>query len=119
MIFPEDKIDHAQFNELVSEGGLEFFEEMVELYEAHIPNIIVELREAAKSENRHQIQELAHSIKGSSANIGAKIVTDLTREIESKCADLAMDELQKLCAIVQPTFDDALTALKSLTKNKG
>ena len=112
--FPSDVIEKSQYDELVSEGGTEFLEEMIELFEMHIPPIISDLEKASEDEDRAQIRELAHSIKGSSSNIGAKQVTESARDVELAADSASLEDLKKMISQIRPLYESALSTLKSL-----
>ena len=114
MSFPEDVIDKSQYDELVGEGGTEFFSEMIELYEEHIPAIIDQLIEASKGSDTGMVKELAHSIKGSAANIGVKTVFNLSKELELGSSSMAPDEIIETASKIKAEFERSIPILKSL-----
>jgi HPt (histidine-containing phosphotransfer) domain-containing protein len=114
MSFPEDILEKKQVEDLLNEGGSEFLGEMLKLYEEYIPPLITELNEACKKEDRPQIKELAHSVKGSSGNIGAKLVQEASGVLEVGFASLSAAELVTQGEKVAEEFTISLKTLKAL-----
>lgn len=54
------------------------------------------LHEAVKTSDTTKIKALAHDIKGSTANYGLLATSKLALQIETKCADSPVDEINEL-----------------------
>jgi HPt (histidine-containing phosphotransfer) domain-containing protein len=87
---------------------------MLDLYEEHIPPLIKDLMDACKSEDRTNVREVAHSIKGSSGNIGAKLVSDAGLALESGYETLSLNDLIKGAQLVSDEFDKSVVELNKL-----
>jgi HPt (histidine-containing phosphotransfer) domain-containing protein len=103
-------IDPATFNELKDLMGTDFLIELINTYITETGELIEQLRQALALQDYSSFGRFAHSIKSSSASLGALIFSQQARELEilgkandlskagSKLERLAADFLQvKLC----------------------
>ncbi len=65
----------------------ELIEEILELFSTTSSELIETLKEAADESDLETIRRVAHSLKGSAANIGAKAFLESMRDIEAACAE--------------------------------
>ena len=78
------------------------------LYETYIADSqekIVELAEVFKSDDYEVIRRLAHSIKGSSKNVGADGVADLLETIESDAKAESLSDRNERISEINRVFD--------------
>jgi len=66
---------------------LEIIEEILELFRTITPEILESLEKAADEGDLETVRKSAHSLKGSTGNIGAKAMQESIRNIEAACAD--------------------------------
>jgi CheY-like chemotaxis protein/HPt (histidine-containing phosphotransfer) domain-containing protein len=78
---PLDLNVFAALRELQSEGEGDILGELVELFFADVPPRLVALREAAEAGDARSVEVIAHTLKGSCANMGAI-------GMEATCAEL-------------------------------
>ena len=64
------------------EGGAEFLFKLLTVYAAQADACIVSLRRAFAQGNQVDFTRAAHSLKSSSANVGATTFSDLAKKIE-------------------------------------
>ncbi len=91
---------------------LELIEEILELFATTTPEIIESLKRAADEGDLETVRKCAHSIKGSSGNIGAEAMQESMRNIEAACADQDPDA-------VREKVSDSLTEYSRLTLEIG
>jgi len=65
----------------------DFIKEILELFDSTTPEIIESLKKAADEGDLEAVRRSAHSLKGSSANIGANALQESMKSIEAACAD--------------------------------
>jgi CheY-like chemotaxis protein len=72
----------AGLRELQEEGEPDILRELIELYLSDVPPRIVALRKAVEAGDARSMTQIAHSLKGSSANMGARSIATLCTELE-------------------------------------
>lgn len=72
---------------------------------------VAKLHAAARSRDHVQVAELAHSLTGSSANFGARVVADLCRQLESHAAAGDLPAVSGLLAQLDRRYAEAEAAL--------
>ena len=96
-------------NESLVEELVDIMEEDIGmLYETYIADSqekIVELAEVFKSDDYEVIRRLAHSIKGSSKNVGADGVADLLETIESDAKAESLSDRNERISEINRVFD--------------
>ena len=68
-----------------------FLKEVIEIYLSDTPNRLAEIDQCLVSGDAVRLNRAAHSIKGSSANLGAKKVIEVARRMEEKSKDSLTD----------------------------
>ena len=95
-------IDKSTINELRDLMGADFVVELIETYNTETAELIVQLRQALADHDAASFGRLAHSIKSSSASLGAISFSQQARELEmmGKSNDLsgADNKLEQLAA---------------------
>jgi HPt (histidine-containing phosphotransfer) domain-containing protein len=98
----EQSIDMKTFNELKDLMGADFIGELIDTYLLETGKLIEQLQEAFSIKDAVVFGRLAHSIKSSSASLGALIFSQQARELEimGKGEDLtdAESKVEKLSA---------------------
>ncbi len=101
----ETIIDQATFNELKELMGSEFIIELINTYITETGDLIEQLRQALAIQDSASFGRFAHSIKSSSASLGALVFSQQARELEmlGKANDLseAGPKLERLIADFQ------------------
>lgn len=78
-------IDHQALLERLG-GDEQALREMVDLFCAHIPGLVQDIRNAAQGENWKQLAKLCHTLAGACATFGASALADVARQIERNAA---------------------------------
>jgi HPt (histidine-containing phosphotransfer) domain-containing protein len=86
----QSMIDTATFQELKELMGSDFIEELIDTYSMETAELIEQLHKAFLTEDSILIGRLGHSIKSSSASLGALTFSQQARELEmlGKAGDL-------------------------------
>jgi HPt (histidine-containing phosphotransfer) domain-containing protein len=77
-----DIIDRAVIENLKELGGPEMFSELAEMFCDDATSSLRALREAAEGGNTHSVERIAHTLKGSSGNMGAKGMARICPELQ-------------------------------------
>ena len=64
------------------EGDRDLLEEIARLFQSECPRMVAEIREALKARDARLLEHLAHTLKGSSANVGGCLVAQAAGELE-------------------------------------
>ena len=89
----------ASYEEAQIEGEPDFVIELIDLYLAEVPRIFASLHNAIVNDDRATAKRTAHSLRGSSANLGVLQVAALANELEhldNPCGTSARELLQHL-----------------------
>lgn len=90
-----------------------FLKEVIDIYLSDTPNRLAEIDACLASGDAATLNRAAHSIKGSSANLGATKVIEVARRIEEKSKD-SLDDLTGDIAELKATFEEVKGALASI-----
>lgn len=87
----QDIIDLPTYNQLKEMMGEDFMQELIDTYNSETGDLIEQLGQALKNGDPAVFGRLAHSIKSSSASLGALTFSQQARELEmmGKANDLA------------------------------
>jgi HPt (histidine-containing phosphotransfer) domain-containing protein len=85
---------------------------VIELYLAEAPRLLQALRDASEREDSKALQEAAHSLKSSSANLGVVDLAKLCRELEMEARSgkleqtrSRLNEIDAAYALIRPTLE--------------
>ncbi len=84
---PVDEERLATLRELQEATGVDLLRDLAELFFTDVPRRAEELRAAVASGDAATAHRLAHSIKGSCSNLGARRVEKVAAEIERRAAE--------------------------------
>ncbi|OLF38411.1 MULTISPECIES: Hpt domain-containing protein [unclassified Psychrobacter] len=90
-----DIIDHEQFEDL-RDLFEEDFELLIRTYITDSKQRIVTLRTAQKADDNANGFEIAHALKGASANIGATQLIVLSHKLQEHCRERKIDQQANL-----------------------
>lgn len=84
-------IDRITYQELKNQMGADFMVELIDTYISETGDLIAQLQHALAAGDASAFGRLAHSIKSSSASLGALAFSKLARELEmmGKASDLS------------------------------
>jgi two-component system, sensor histidine kinase and response regulator len=79
---PLDRSALARLGELQVEGEPDILIELIEIFLTDVPPQIVALREAVEAGDAYSVERIAHTLKGSAANMGAERVAAICAKLE-------------------------------------
>ncbi len=82
----------------------EFLREIVTIYLEDTPLRIAELEQSLASADQPKFTRAAHSIKGSSANLGAMAVRAVAEQLEHQSAKQGLDQVSPLLSALKTEF---------------
>lgn len=104
-MFPEnDIIDFASALERIG-GDTEFLDELIEIYIEDFESTYESLLEAVGSQDFKAIQELGHSLKGSSANLSLIQLRDTAYLVETAGGELNLELAQRGTTELKTEFE--------------
>lgn len=108
-----DPIDRATFERLLEMTGsdLEFLDELVDTYLDDGATQIAALEAAVAAGSVEELVRPAHSLKGSSLNIGALRLGELSRGLEEAARGGAADDAARAVTEIAAAFAEARSAL--------
>ena len=111
---PDIIIDPTTFNELQATMGEDFIPELVSTYLEETAGLIQKLHEALAKNQADDFRRYAHSIKSSSASLGALEFSAQAREMEfiGKAGNLS--QVGEPLARLEAAFPAVTTALQEL-----
>jgi HPt (histidine-containing phosphotransfer) domain-containing protein len=106
-------LDQAAFDHLLEITGddLEFVDELIDTYLADGSLQLEAMGAAASSGDAAALVRPAHSLKSSSANVGAMALTDICRELEAAARTGDVPDARERVAACDQAFADARAAL--------
>jgi HPt (histidine-containing phosphotransfer) domain-containing protein len=107
---PIDDAAYAQALDLVG-GDAEFLAELVATYRTDGADRIAEMRTALAGGAAPELQRAAHTLKSSSATLGALALADACRAVEHAARDGALDGLSAPIDAIATEFEEVLAAL--------
>ena len=84
---------------------------VIDLYLNAAPTLVAQIRDAVESWNPGQLEHAAHSLKSSSANLGAQAVVELCRELELMGREQRVENAKPTFQALQTAFIAAAAAL--------
>lgn len=110
---PDARINLESFENLENAMGAKV-SEIIDAFLADTPNYIKQIESAIKQKDWVALMGVAHSLKGSSRNLGANMFGSICREIEDLAQEDDITELQvkKLFADLKNEFTHVETCLK-------
>lgn len=112
-----DVLDPRIIQDLRELGGAddpELLNELVGLFLADAPARIRDIENGITSGDVKTVERAAHTLKSSSANIGAMSLSAICRQIEDAARTSKLGDVRPLLASVGPTYDRVALALKQL-----
>jgi CheY-like chemotaxis protein len=103
----------ARLRELGEPGGPDLAAEFIDLYLADGRGMVDRLRQTPP-DDRGFVKRQAHTLKGSSRNMGAETVAEIARELESKADSAAPEELARLTLQLERAFAETAPLLERL-----
>ena len=98
------------------EGDRELLEELVPLFADECPKNMAEMRRALEGRDAHGLERLADTMKGASASLGAKRVSETALELEKQACSGAFDHVGELIENLQREVDRLLPGIESFCR---
>jgi two-component system, sensor histidine kinase and response regulator len=95
------------------EGDRELLEEVARLFLDECPKMLAEIQSAASAGDLHLLERAAHTLKGSSANVGALAVSEAAIELEHRARSNRLDSAKALIQRVEEQVASLLPELES------
>jgi two-component system, sensor histidine kinase and response regulator len=98
------------------DGDRSLFDELVEVFRKECPGIMGEIRRALVLQDAKRVERGAHTLKGSSSNVGAVAVSQAASEIESLASGGNLAAASERCAALQTEIERLFVELDSLIR---
>jgi len=99
--------------ELQIEGRPDVLSELIDIFIENAEQSIESIRDAIKAGDAVEIRQRSHALKGSSANLGANRLLDVSRRIGEKGRAGSLEGIESLLSELICEFDRARTALEN------
>jgi HPt (histidine-containing phosphotransfer) domain-containing protein len=116
-----DPIDAAAFAQTMETvgGDVAFLAELIATYRVDGAARIADMRAALAAGAAAELQRAAHTLKGSSATLGAVHLADLCREVEYRARDAALDGLAAPIEDIATEFESVVAGLDERVRGAG
>jgi CheY-like chemotaxis protein len=105
----------ARLQRMQRPGSTGFVERILVRYRSDVPKLLANMRDGVAAFDHRAVQLAAHSLKSSSANVGALLVRDMCAELERLArTEGSWDASRALLAQLDAAVDDAIAALSRL-----
>lgn len=108
-------VDFTRIQE-TSDGDMEFEVELIEMYLEDAGDHAQTLLGILDSTNHEEIKQVAHTLKGSSANIGATLVQEVTAVIEKSASLGDMGDTESHSRKLKNAIAETETAFRAYIK---
>jgi CheY-like chemotaxis protein len=102
-----------QLRKLLTNGKPELLARTINLYLAESPKLMQKLKQAAGAKDAPEIARSAHSLKSSSANVGATLLSRYCAELESSARRAETEEASETFARIETEHDRVQSALSA------
>jgi PAS domain S-box-containing protein len=112
--YPLDMEIIESLRDISDPDGPDLLAELVEIYRADVPTLMDALRHASTNGNAGELRHAAHTLKGSSANLGATGVADTAARIEMLAREGTIAGTADLIARLDTEYARASAAFDAL-----
>ncbi len=108
-------IDHAAIQtikDLQMEGQPDILSKLVKTYIASTQSNIAKLRKISKKNALDDLKFFAHTVKSSSASMGAMHLSEICRELEMACINKTMNDAEHYMGLIESEFLKVKSALE-------
>ena len=99
---------------LQREGQPDLLDKVIGLYLRDAPGLLAAMRDAALKGDAEALRRAAHSLKSSSANVGAVRLCDACKALELAARAGELDQVDPQLAVIASDFAQARIALEAL-----
>jgi CheY-like chemotaxis protein/HPt (histidine-containing phosphotransfer) domain-containing protein len=103
----------SSWRDLTEDGENDFLTEVIDIFLENTPPMLKEMNEATKNKDARTLQRLAHKLKGSSSNLGAKSMAELCATLEEEASRGQLADAPKLVRDLEGEFAKVSQALRS------
>ena len=86
---------------------------LIQIYLDSVPKMIADMQESAINQDTEKVSFLAHSIKGSSAEIGAEDLGEISQQLQLVAKDGNKDLIEPLMEDLADCFEETRLALQA------
>jgi len=104
---PSSPIDRTVLNtlkELQIEGQPDIIKKIIDAYLRSSEPLVANLRKAVIKDDFEVVHDSAHSLKSSSANVGAVILSEVCKELEMNCKETKYNNAADLVSTIEIEF---------------
>jgi HPt (histidine-containing phosphotransfer) domain-containing protein len=110
----------ANLRDLQEEGEPDLLKELTELFLADVPLQIAVLRKVVEAGDIPSVERIAHTLKGSCGNMGARTMEAICAELEETVRSGDLSAAQELISSLEEEFGRARAALEvEVSRNYG
>jgi HPt (histidine-containing phosphotransfer) domain-containing protein len=107
-----------EIRQAIAAFGEDFMMQMIDIYLEDAPKRLLELREAYLSGNREIFTRAAHTLKSSSAYVGAKHFSKLAGAVEAASGQGALADLGDQVVRLEQAYLEVKAALEEVRKGQ-
>ena len=113
-------LDTEQIEMLIEAGASESMElvrELLDLYEGESRQKLEDMKANSASGDYEAMSRSAHALSGSSANVGGRLVWQLTKKMENDCKQGRGVDAAKMLGILENAHEQTLIGLREFLEN--
>ncbi|HEX6710471.1 MAG TPA: PAS domain S-box protein [Rubrobacter sp.] len=110
----EESLDHTVIANLRELGDSELLSELTGMFIEEVPERLGALHEAMENGDVQTVRRIAHALKGSSGNMGARQMSRLCQELEHAGEANDLSATPRLMEAIEEEFDNVRTQLAAL-----
>ncbi len=116
-----DPIDDAAFSQTLEMvgGDMGFLVDLVSEYRTDGASRVADMRTALAAGQAEDLRRAAHTLKGSSASLGANGLAEVCREVEAAARDGDLDGLGPKVDAIAAELDEVVAALETRVGSGG
>jgi len=103
-----------QLRELDPSGGLGLTRQILQVYLDSTGNTVCQVEQAFATGDSEALCRAVHSLKSSSANVGAETLSGLFRQLEGLGREGKLDEASAVFGVVRREYDQAVNEIRAL-----
>jgi signal transduction histidine kinase/DNA-binding response OmpR family regulator/HPt (histidine-containing phosphotransfer) domain-containing protein len=107
----------SNIRSLQSEDAEDILTQIINLFLADTPDQLTRLQQALDLNDGGTVRNIAHSLKSSSANLGATKLSELLKKLEEKGRNSSLENSYELLHTIRQKFHQAAAVLKNETVN--
>ncbi|MGV8074245.1 MAG: Hpt domain-containing protein, partial [Syntrophobacteraceae bacterium] len=107
-------IDHAALDKIAAlqrEGQPSLLHKIIDMYFQSSPDLLQKIREAVRSSDAPSLHRAAHTLKSSSANLGAFKLAELCKEMETMGKTNVLLEAGTMLSTIEKEYEGVRQAL--------